>query len=99
MRRLLLFPLVLSTGGCHRLTGWRDGGVFRHYNGWIIASQLSIWLGLAAVVLGLGFFAYYAVDRDFDKERFGWAAVLVVIGLTVAMSSFLTWIELVTAPG
>lgn len=95
MRRLLVVVTALSTGGCHRLTGRPgDAGVFRHYHGWIMAAKVSAWLGLAAVACGLGFFVYHALDHDFDKGRLGWAAVLVIIGLTVAMGSYATLIEL-----
>lgn len=99
MKRLLPAGIVLVTGGCHRLTD-RPGelGVYRHYTGWMIASNVSIWLGLFGAVLGAGLLLYYAVHQDFGAGRFVWSGVLVVLGLTVAAGSYATWILLTTVP-
>ncbi len=99
MKQLVPVAILLLTGGCHRLTD-RPGefGVYRHYTGWMIASNVSIWLGLSGAVLGLGLLCYQAVNRDFGTGSLLWAGALTVIGLTVSAGSYVTWILLTTVP-
>ncbi len=99
MRRLLVILVLVFGGGCHRLTGRSgDGAVYRHFNGWMVASEVSMWLGLGGAAVGLGFMAYYIIDRDFDRVRLGWAAVLAVVGLTMAAAALFSWYMLVITP-